>query len=104
MSDINNQNDSDSVITIVRSVKPRELGKTYHRINGQIIKMSIAHVSTGICESKLVRTGDDLKALLEQVVESEDLAIILGHFVRARSTAWKVEDIKELISQLGGKQ
>ena len=83
MSDINNQNDSDSIITLVHSVMPSTLGKTYKNVDGQIIKNSVAHICTGEAEPLLVETADDLVDILEQVAESDDLCIIPGHFTGA---------------------
>ena len=83
MSTLDYQNDTGSIITLVRSIMPVALGKTYQHIDGQIIKNLVAHVISGTGESKLVETADDLMALLEQVSESDDLCVIPGHFAGA---------------------
>ena len=77
------KNDTGSIITLVRSTKPEALGKTYQNVDGKIIKNAIAHVSVGDAESKLVENAYDLVAILEQVVESDDLCVIPGHFAGA---------------------
>jgi hypothetical protein len=83
MSTLNYQNDTDSIITLVHSVMPSTLGKTYKNVDGQIIKNSVAHICTGEAEPVLVETADDLVDILEQVAESDDLCIIPGHFTGA---------------------
>ena len=83
MSTLNYQNDTDSIITLVHSVMPSTLGKTYKSVDGQIIKNSVAHICTGEAEPVLVETADDLVDILEQVAESDDLCIIPGHFTGA---------------------
>ena len=67
-----------SKITIIQSVRPEKVCKTYSMENGVIKKTAIANIFDGKGATVKAETADDMVRILKRVTERTDLALCAG--------------------------
>ena len=67
-------------ITLIKAVSPPVVGKHFSMVNGTERKRSMAYITKGVAETRVVPDAETMVALLREVTERDDIVICPGLF------------------------
>ena len=77
-------------ITVIKSVEPERVCKTYALTGGALRKTAVANITTGVGHTREVETSQDLIKILKTVTGKPDLAIMPGEFNGDNAEPFKI--------------
>lgn len=70
----------NSLLTLIQTIDPVVVAKTYSLIDGEVDKKSVASITRGVARSHAVPDAEEMMRVLAEVTARDDTAIVTGHF------------------------
>lgn len=70
----------NALLTLMQTIDPVVVAKTYSLIDGEVDKKSVASITRGVARSHAVPDAEEMIRVLAEVTARDDTAIVTGHF------------------------
>jgi len=90
-----------SQLTLIKTIKPSEVCKTYSLTDNKLQKVANAHISEGVAQTVSAQTTEELIELLEHVGSSNDLVLCNGIFKNDPGVPFQIITEKRMVELFG---